>query len=121
MFDLRRLASGWLGALVLSSGLLVSAVDPAQAQVRFGFGIGPGMFYGDDELPEDNPRFRGLCLTDYALRKSLERQGYTNIFLSLANNRRIEARGTRDGVVYKLVVHSCSGRILSRQRDPRRN
>lgn len=89
---------------VLASGGMVAM--PAQAQ--FSPDYGSGEFY-------DGP-FR-LCLgMNSLLRRAIERQGYTNIYLNVEHDQRIEARATQGKWVYLLEVNSCSGRVLERKR-----
>jgi hypothetical protein len=101
-------------AFAITASLALMASPPASAQ--FGFGIGPGMYFGDEG--ED---YGGACLSDYLLRQSLAKSGYSDIFMGLDNDHHVTVRASRGGVVYKLLVNSCSGKILSRERDRRRN
>jgi hypothetical protein len=92
----------------LALALAATAATGTPAMAQFIPDFGEGEFY-------DGP-FR-LCLsTNYAIRRAISRQGYTNIYLNVENDRRIEARATKGKWVYLLNVNSCSGRVLSRQR-----
>jgi len=97
-----------LRTIALATALGAAAVTAMPAQAQFFPDFGDGEFY-------DGP-FR-LCLTtNNSLRRAISRQGYSNIFLNVENEQRIEARATRGKWVYLLTVNSCSGRILDRQR-----
>ena len=92
-----------VGAMLVAGGMVAM---PAQAQFSPDFGAGE--FY-------DGP-FR-LCLgMNSLIRRAISRQGYTNIFLNVEHDQRIEARATQGKWVYLLEVNSCSGRILERKR-----
>jgi hypothetical protein len=95
-------------AAVLALALGASAL-PAQAQSRpFQFGLGIDGFGFRRPL---------ICteLTDRQIRTAVRQQGYTNISLNAANNRRIQVRASRGGWVYLLRVSTCTGAILSRE------
>lgn len=99
-----------LVGLTLTAGGL--SAMPAQAQFHFGFGFdrdhGAGEFY-------DGPT--RLCLgTNHLIRQAVARQGYTNIYLNVEHDQRIEVRATKGKWVYLLEVNACSGRILERKR-----
>ena len=101
-------------ASILRAGVLglalASAAVPAQAQsLQFNFGFGAGF----------NNRHRIGCLmdlTDRQIRNAVARQGYSNIYLNVANRHRIQVRATRGGWVYLLRVSTCTGAIIDRQR-----
>jgi hypothetical protein len=100
-------------AALLTAGLLGSAVPPAQAQsFQFGFGIGSG----DDGFFERRRLLRPCIMTDRQLRRTIRERGYTDIFLNVANNNRIQVRATRGDWVYLLRVNTCTGRIIERER-----
>lgn len=63
-------------------------------------------------------RFKTFCveLTDYAIRKAVKAKGYSNIYLNVRNERRIQVRASRDGWVYLLNVNTCTGSIVDRER-----
>jgi hypothetical protein len=106
---LRFLALAATGVLMASA-----ATAPAAAQnLHFGFGIGPGMYFGGIDEGED---IGGACLSDYLLRQYLGRQGWDDIKLGLANDHHMPVVASRGGVSYKLLVNSCSGKVLSRER-----
>ncbi len=94
-------------ATVLGLALSASALPAAAAQFQFGFGT-------------DGFGFRRplICieLTDHQIRNAVEAQGYHNIYLNVANDRRIQVRATRDKWVYLLKVSTCTGAILDRER-----
>ena len=101
---MQRLLRTIVIATALAAGSL--AAVPAQAQFRPDFGSGE--FY-------DGP-FR-LCLgMNSLIRRAIERQGYTNVYLNVEHDQRIEARATQGKWVYLLEVNACSGRVLDRKR-----
>ncbi|RYE38971.1 MAG: hypothetical protein EOP21_11365 [Hyphomicrobiales bacterium] len=55
-------------------------------------------------------------LTDSQIRRAVAAQGYRNIYLNVANDRRIQIRATKGDGVYLLKVSTCTGRILERDR-----
>lgn len=97
-------------ALALTMLLLIPAV-PAQAQAP-GFGV----FFGDEESDFFGEQFypeRITCMTDRQIRDDIAARGYTDIALNVANDKRIEVRATRDGIVYLIDFNFCSGRIVN--------
>ncbi|MBN9314384.1 MAG: hypothetical protein J0I99_01450 [Devosia sp.] len=94
-------------AAILGLALAASAVPAGAAQFHFGFGT-------------DGFGFRRplICieLTDRQIRNAVRDQGYSNIYLNVSNNRRIQVRATRGDWVYLLRVSTCTGTILSRER-----
>lgn len=102
-----------VAAALLTVALLGSAAPPAQAQsFQFGFGIG----VGDDSFFERRRLLRPCIMTDSQLRRLIRQKGYTDVFLNVANNNRIQVRATRGDWVYLLRVNTCTGRILERER-----
>lgn len=98
-----------LSAAVLGL-VLAAATLPAQAaSMQFQFGFGTDGFGFRRPL---------LCieLTDRQIRNAVKAQGYHDIFLNVANDRRIQVRATRGGWVYLLRVSTCTGAILDRDR-----
>lgn len=92
-------------------GLVLGAsVLPVQAQtMQFQFG------FGTDGFGYRRPL---ICieLTDRQIRNAVRQQGYTNIYLNVRNDRRIQVRATRGNWVYLLRVSTCTGAILDRDR-----
>lgn len=92
---------------VLGLALAASAVPASAAQFHFGFGT-------------DGFGFRRpvICveMTDYQLRQAMKARGYTNVYLNVRNDHRIQVRATRGGWVYLLRVSTCTGTILDRDR-----
>lgn len=89
-------------------GLMLAATAiPAQAaSLQFHFGDGFGYR-------------RVACLielTDSQIRRAVAAQGYRNIYLNVANDRRIQVRATKGEWVYLLKVSTCTGTILDRNR-----
>ena len=83
--------------------MLAGAVVPAQAaSMQFGFGFGL-------HRPV-------ICieLTDRQIRQAVRNRGYTNVYLNVANNHRIQVRATKGDWVYLLKVSTCTGKILER-------
>ncbi len=99
--------SSYLRAAVLGLALTSAAVPATAAQFHFGFGT-------------DGFGFRRplVCieLTDRQIRNAVRDQGYTNIYLNVRNDRRIQVRATRGDWVYLLRVSTCTGAILDRDR-----
>jgi hypothetical protein len=102
-------------AISIVLGATAASAMPAQAQ-SFSFGFSTGR---DSGFTIRRPQ-RLCLLTDFALRRAIGSQGYHNIYLNVANNRRIQARATQGRWVYLLVVDTCTGRVLSRERLRRR-
>ena len=102
-------ALSFIRAGVLAAALCASAL-PANAQgMQFHFGFGTDPFGFRRPL---------ICieLTDRQIRNAVRDQGYHNIFLNVANDRRIQVRATRGSWVYLLRVSTCTGTILRRSR-----
>lgn len=58
-----------------------------------------------------------VCLVgNSALRRAIERQGYSNVYLNVPNDNRIQVRATRGKWVYLLQVNHCTGRVLDGRR-----
>lgn len=96
-------------AAVLGLALGASVV-PVQAQsMQFQFGFGTDGFGFRRPL---------ICieLTDRQIRNAVRDQGYSNIYLNVRNDRRIQVRATRGNWVYLLRVSTCTGAILNRER-----
>jgi hypothetical protein len=88
---------------------LAAATVPAQAaSMQFQFGMGDGFGF----------RRPLICieLTDRQIRAAVSAQGYHNIYLNVADNRRIQVRATKGDWVYLLRVSTCTGAILDRDR-----
>lgn len=94
--------------ILMAAMLGATALGAAPAGAQFMPDWGDGEFY-------DGP-FRLCLMTNSAIRRAISRQGYTDIFLNVENDQRIQARATKGGWVYLLLVNSCSGRVLDRQR-----
>lgn len=102
-------ATTLIRAVVLGLALGASAL-PVQAQsMQFQFG------FGTDGFGYRRPL---ICieLTDRQIRNAVRDQGYTNIYLNVRNDRRIQVRATRGDWVYLLRVSTCTGAILNRDR-----
>lgn len=99
--------SSYLRAAVLGLTLAASTLPAGAAQFHFGFGT-------------DGFGFRRplVCieLTDRQIRNAVRDQGYSNIYLNVRNDRRIQVRATRGDWVYLLRVSTCTGTILDRDR-----
>lgn len=92
-------------------GLVVAAttLPAAAASSHFYFG------FGSDGFGFRRPL---ICveLTDYQIRKAVKQQGYSNVYLNVRNDRRIQVRATKKGWVYLLRVSTCTGTILERDK-----
>ena len=101
--------SSFLKAAVLAVALSASTMPVAAQNLQFQFGLGTDGF---------GFRRPMICieLTDYQIRNAVRAHGYTNIYLNVRNDRRIQVRATRGGWVYLLRVSTCTGAILHRER-----
>ena len=88
-------------AIVLSALLLGTAM-PAQA-ASF------GLFFGDEES-DFFPR-RVTCMTDYQVRQAVAARGYSNIYLNVMTEGRVQVRATRGDWVYLLEFDYCRDRV----------
>jgi hypothetical protein len=97
-----------LRAGVLGLALAAATVPAQAASVQFHFGIGDGFGF----------RRPLICieLTDRQIRNAVADQGYSNIYLNVRNDRRIQVRATKGQWVYLLRVSTCTGAILDRDR-----
>ncbi len=98
-------------ALALAAVALLSA-EPQAAQAQsffFQFGFGSDGFF--HRLPP-----RTCFMTDSQIRQAVRQRGYHDIYLNVENNNRIQVRATKGDWVYLLVVSTCTGRILDRDR-----
>ena len=92
-------------------GVVMAAASPAYAQA-------PGMFTGDDD-DDDLFDYWPSCpieLSDRSLREAVSRQGFSNIFLNVRNDQRVQVRATQGDWVYLLQVDTCTGEIMYGQR-----
>ena len=101
---MHKLASILMAVTLLAAG----ASAPAQAQ---SFGI----FFGDEPSDFFATPERITCLTDRQIRAAVAAQGYTNIYLNVANDKHIQVRATQGGWVYLLDFNFCTGEIEDRQ------
>jgi hypothetical protein len=76
---------------------------------------GPFDLWGGENLFLDGPS-RVCLFGNGQIRRAIERQGYTKIYLNVQNGRYIQARATRGEWVYLLDVNACTGRVLDRER-----
>lgn len=94
-------------------GSAILAVSPAYAQA-------PGMFTGDDDAFFDTDPYRDppFCIeiSDHGLREMVAEQGFTNVYLNVRNDKRIQVRATKGKWVYLLQVSTCTGSIVYGQR-----
>ena len=95
-------------AVMLGLALAAAAVPAQAASLQFHFGVGDGFGF----------RRPLICieLTDRQIRNAVAAQGYTNIYLNVRNDRRIQVRATKGEWVYLLKVTTCTGAILDRDR-----
>lgn len=98
-------------AIALTTAVLLGTMpQPAQAQgFFFEFGFGTDGFFR--RLPP-----RTCFMTDREIRQAVRQRGYDHIYLNVANDNRIQVRATKGDWVYLLVVSTCTGRILDRDR-----
>jgi hypothetical protein len=97
-----------VGKVLAVAALAVVAALPlpalAEGTFRFGFHFG-------DEW-SDFPSGRITCLTDYEIRQSVAARGYSNIYLNVPNDGRVEVKASYDGWVYLLDFDYCRDRII---------
>jgi hypothetical protein len=103
-----KVHKGRIAAIALAA--LAMAPMPGMAQTGFGFG-----FHFGDEITDFYPR-RITCLTQYQIRQSIARRGFSNIYLNVPNDNRIQVRATRNGWVHLIDFDFCADRILGAQR-----
>lgn len=94
--------------LLVATALGASSLAATPSTAQFWPDWGDGEFY-------DGP-YRLCLMTNSAIRRAISRQGYTDIYLNVENDQRIQARATKGNWVYILLVNSCSGRVLDRKR-----
>lgn len=110
-------------AAALTIGIGASALAPSAAQAQsFGFSINGdngrfGFHIGDDNDFRRHGGFR--CVPTRQLDDRIEDQGYRNVRIRDIDRRTTEATGVRNGWRYALIVDTCSGRILDRDRQRR--
>jgi len=95
-----------LRAGVIGLVLAATAMPAQAASLHFQFGDSLGYR-------------RVACLiemTDTQIRRAVAAQGYSKIYLNVADNRRIQVRATKGDWVYLLRVSTCTGTILERSR-----
>ena len=87
--------------------MLAGAAVPVQAaSLQFGFGFGDGFGLHRPVIC--------IELTDRQIRQAVRNRGYSNVYLNVANNHRIQVRATKGDWVYLLKVSTCTGTILER-------
>jgi hypothetical protein len=88
--------------------VLLAAMPAQAAGVQFQFGASEGFGF----------KRHLICieLTDAQIRAAVKEQGYSNIYLNVRNDRRIQVRATKGEWVYLLRVSTCTGAILDRDR-----
>lgn len=93
-------------AMMAMTALLLGTTMPAQAQIP-----GFGLYFGDEETDFFDERI--TCMTDRQIRDDVAARGFSDIALNVPNDKHVEVRATRDGIVYLLDFNFCSGRIVS--------
>jgi len=93
---------------LMAAAMLLPVSAPAMAQ-NFDFGI----FFGDER--RDFDRYPDPCMTQRQIRNAIAGRGYSDIFLNVANEEKIQVRASRDGWVYLLDFNMCTNRIEGRQ------
>jgi hypothetical protein len=112
MTTLKKIAT----AAALTMGLAGAALAPSAAQAQgLGFNFGGDNFrFGFRIGDDDDVRFR--CISRNRIDDAIERQGYRNVRIRDIDRRTTEATGVRGGWRYALIVNTCNGRILDRDR-----
>jgi len=72
-------------------------------------GIGFGFHFGDE--PDDFYPPLAICLTDRQIRLSLADRGYSEIFLNVPNDGKIQVRARRGDWLYLIDFDYCRDRI----------
>ena len=96
-----------LRAACLALLLAGSGVPTAQAAGPFGI--------MSDHLFLDGPG-RVCLIGNGQIRRAIQRQGYSKVYLNVPNGHYIQARATRGDWVYLLDVNACTGRVLKGER-----
>ena len=86
--------------------LVALAGAPTMAQAQ---GFSFGFHFGDE--PDDFLPRRVICLTDRQIRLAIADRGYSNIFLNVPNDGKIEVRATRGNWVYLIDFDYCRDRV----------
>jgi hypothetical protein len=98
LFSLSRIARAAMVAIALG-GAVVTAM-PAQAA--------PPMHMGAQHFMPGRP----MCMSDWQVRKLLQRRGYYDISLNAEMGRFIRARASKGNWVWRVDVNRCSGDIV---------
>jgi hypothetical protein len=104
-----------IGAVAIAASLAATSVAPVQAQ-GFNFQINPPGSEFSFGFGINSPDRGRRCLTARSLGRAIADQGYRSVRIIDYGRRTTEARGTSRGRTYALIVDSCSGRILDRER-----
>ena len=90
---------------VVLVGAMIALAAPAHSQT---------MFMDDD----DDSWWSGcpIELTDHRIRQVIANQGFSNIYLNVRNDDRIQVRATQGAWVYLLYVDTCTGEIMYGER-----
>ena len=117
MTMLKKIAT--VAALTLGLGAATLAPSAAQAQ-SFGFSFGNDNGRFGFQIGDDNDFRHGRrCVATRNLDDRIEDQGYRNVRIRDYGRRTTEATGVRGGWRYALIVDTCSGRVLDRDRQRR--
>ena len=120
------MANTFIKTAIVALGLGIATAAPmvgtAQAQeFRFGVNGGNGQpsfgfSIGDDDRRGGWRPGRDRCVSSRQLDNVIEDQGYRRVRITDFGRRVTEARAERRGVRYALIVDSCTGRVLDRDR-----
>jgi len=86
-------------------GVMIALAAPAHAQTMF--------------MDDDDSWYWPGCpieLTDHRIRQVIANEGFSNIYLNVRNDDRIQVRATQGAWVYLLDVDTCTGEIMYGQR-----
>jgi hypothetical protein len=58
------------------------------------------------------------CKTERQLRNILEDEGFTHVLMGVINDdyHRVTAKGDYEGATYRIVLNSCTGKIIAAKR-----
>ena len=98
MFSVSNFARAAVVAVALGGAALAGA--PAQAAP-----------YMHDHFMPSHPQ--AMCMSDWQVRKVLQRRGYSNISLNADMGRFVSARATKGNWVWRVTVNRCSGDVVN--------
>ena len=105
------------GSAALAIGLGAAALAPAPAMAQsFGFSFGNDQGRFGFQIGDDDFRPGNRCIARSRIDNRIADQGYRNVRITDFGRRVTEATAVRGGWRYALLVNSCTGRIIDRDR-----